>query len=161
MPTVTRGFVRGSDVLESEIVTECYVAKAVDGIEDEGFLNVPDSMRCFKAVWDTGATHTVISPHVVKECDLEHRGWTDMDVVNTREEARTFLIAVGLPNGVVVSDILAAEGEAPGCDVLIGMDIISMGDFVLTHREGQTEFMFQVPSRVQIEKVLELEYDEW
>ena len=86
-----------------------------------------------------------------------------MEVVNGQEEAlaRTFVVTVGLPNGVLVPDITVAEGTAPGCDVLIGMDIISMGDFVLTHREGQTEFMFQVPPRVQIEKVLELEYDEW
>ena len=140
----------------SEIVTECYIAEADDGIEDEGFLNVPDGMRGFKAVWDTGATHTVISPYVVEECDLKHRGWTEMEVVNGQEEAeaRTFVVTVGLPAGVIVPDITVAEGTAPGCDVLIGMDIISMGDFVLTHMYGETRFLFQVPSRFNIEHVL-------
>ena len=84
-----------------------------------------------------------------------------MNAVNNSEKARTFLVTVGLPSGVIVPHITVTEGMAPGCDVLIGMDIISMGDFVLTHMDGKTEFMFQVPSRVQIEKVLELEYDEW
>ena len=31
-------------------------------------------------------------------------------------------------------------------DVLIGMDIISQGDFVITASQGKTKFSFQIPS---------------
>ena len=155
MVSSSRAFVRGYDSLESEIVTECHISDDADGIVDDGSPSIPDGMRSFTAVWDTGATNTLISPHVARACNLRHRGWTNFNVVNSVERARTFLVTVGLPNGVIVRHIMVAEGIAPGCDVLIGMDIISMGDFVLTHMDGRTEFLFQVPSRFQIAKVLD------
>jgi hypothetical protein len=36
--------------------------------------------------------------------------------------------------------------EIPGTDVLIGMDIISMGDFAITNARGKTIFSFVIPS---------------
>jgi hypothetical protein len=36
-------------------------------------------------------------------------------------------------------------------DVLIGMDIISRGDFALTHKEGKTVFSFRYPSLATID----------
>ena len=38
------------------------------------------------------------------------------------------------------------EGVLNGCEVLIGMDIITVGDFVVTNRNGKTVFSFQTPS---------------
>ena len=42
-----------------------------------------------------------------------------------------------------------------GADVLIGMDIISKGDFAVTHPEGKTQFMFRVPTQADIDFVKE------
>jgi hypothetical protein len=33
----------------------------------------------------------------------------------------------------------------PGTDVLLGMDIITMGDFVINNADGQTLFSFVIP----------------
>lgn len=38
------------------------------------------------------------------------------------------------------------EAALKDCDMLIGMDIISQGDFALTNRDGRTVFSFQIPS---------------
>jgi hypothetical protein len=38
------------------------------------------------------------------------------------------------------------EGVLSGMDVLIGMDIISKGDFAVTTSLGETLFSFQIPS---------------
>ena len=67
-----------------------------------------------------------------------------------------FLVDIGLPNGVTVRDVTVAECRlSGGTDVLIGMDIITMGDFVITNVDRQTRFLFQMPSNVNIERVLD------
>lgn len=38
-----------------------------------------------------------------------------------------------------------------GIDVLIGMDIISNGDFAISNYEGRTQFSFRIPSQEHIE----------
>jgi uncharacterized protein YchJ len=42
-----------------------------------------------------------------------------------------------------------------GIDVLIGMDILGLGDFAVTHHQGKTTFSFRVPSRHEIDFVAE------
>jgi len=43
-----------------------------------------------------------------------------------------------------------------GIDVLIGMDILGLGDFAVTHQDGKTVFSFCVPSRKHIDFVAEI-----
>ena len=43
-----------------------------------------------------------------------------------------------------------------GIDVLIGMDILGLGDFAVTHHDGKTVFSFCVPSRRHIDFVSEV-----
>ena len=42
-------------------------------------------------------------------------------------------------------------GNLRGYDVLIGMDIIGLGDFAITHLEGDTKFSFRIPSQADID----------
>ena len=57
-----------------------------------------------------------------------------------------FLVNVGLPNEVVFSSIRVTMGGFSDADVLIGMDIISQGDFAVTNFNQRTVFSFRVPS---------------
>ncbi len=67
-----------------------------------------------------------------------------------------FMVDIGLPNGVTIRDITVAECRlSGGVEVLIGMDIITMGDFVITNVGRQTRFLFQMPSNVNIERILD------
>jgi hypothetical protein len=43
-----------------------------------------------------------------------------------------------------------------GIDALIGMDILGIGDFAVTHHKGTTTFSFCCPSRQEIDFVTEL-----
>jgi hypothetical protein len=38
-----------------------------------------------------------------------------------------------------------------GIDVLIGMDIISLGDFAISNFDGKTQFSFRIPSQRHVE----------
>jgi hypothetical protein len=40
-----------------------------------------------------------------------------------------------------------------GIDVVIGMDIVTRGDFAVTNRDGRTTFSFRIPSQSHIDFV--------
>ena len=50
-----------------------------------------------------------------------------------------------LPNGMAIQGVAVSEAELEVCDALIGMDIISLGDLLVTNKE-HTKFAFRVPS---------------
>ena len=61
--------------------------------------------------------------------------------------ANTYLVNIWLPNKVLVYNLVVIEGKIVGqCEVLIGMDIISKGDFAVTNYNGRTVFTFRLPS---------------
>jgi len=62
-----------------------------------------------------------------------------------------------LPNGVKIDNVKATEcDELNGpFEVLIGMDIISLGDFALTNKDGKSVFTFRIPSITRIDFVKE------
>lgn len=62
-----------------------------------------------------------------------------------------------LPNNVAIIGIRVSEGTIGGGDVLLGMDIISAGDFAITNYNGQTWWTFRVPSNEPIDFVQEIE----
>lgn len=45
---------------------------------------------------------------------------------------------------------MALEDENDDYEVVIGMDIISRGDYVFTNHEGHSTFSFRIPSEEEI-----------
>ena len=99
-------------------------------------------------VWDTGATSTVITERVVRECGLLQTGITWIVGVNgEREKAATYLVDVWLPHRVRVRSVTVALMKLTSEeDVFIGMDIIALGDFAVSSYRGITSFSFRTPS---------------
>ena len=111
-------------------------------------------IKKFRAIWDTGATNTVITERVVKACKLKPTGVTLAHTVGGTKRANTYLVSVFLPNNVVFGQLKVAEGEIYGqADVLIGMDIISQGDFAVTNVDRETTHSFRYPSVERIDFV--------
>ena len=52
---------------------------------------------------------------------------------------------IRFPNNVCIKGLCVTESNITACDMLVGMDIISMGDFLVTNK-GCTRFAFRVPS---------------
>ena len=63
------------------------------------------------------------------------------------------MIDVYLPNQVAVRGVEAVESPslAELDDVLIGMDIIGLGDFAVSNFRGKTTFTFRIPSLKEID----------
>ena len=101
----------------------------------------------YTAIWDTGATNTAISNKVAKECGLIPTGQAICNAANGQSIVNTYLIDIELPNNVNISSIPATEFKAvEGSDLLIGMDIMSLGDLAISNYDGKTAFTFRVPS---------------
>ena len=73
---------------------------------------------------------------------------------------KTYIVDLRLPNGVLIKGITVTEVPAlsGGCDALIGMDVISLGDFSITNHKGVTCMSFRVPSGHHIDYVANPNY---
>lgn len=113
-----------------------------------------------KAIWDTGATGTVITKSVAKRLGLIPTGMAEVITANGRAIQKTFTVDIGLPNKVIIQSVIAIEvdGLSIDCDALIGMDIITLGDFSITNHKGKTCMSFRVPSIHEIDYVINPNY---
>lgn len=98
-----------------------------------------------KAIWDTGATNSVISEALFRQMGLPTLSMAPVSGVTGNSQLPVTLIDIGLLNGVRVPNVRVSVASVPGFDVLIGMDIISIGDFAVTQANGQTMFSFMYP----------------
>ena len=97
----------------------------------------------FTALWDTGATGSVISQTVVDACELQATGTRTMrQAQGSTQGVSAYTINIELPNDLEFQALPVILGDLPGYDMLIGMDIIGLGDFAITHPEGDTKFSF-------------------
>lgn len=108
----------------------------------------------FDAIWDTGATNSVISQKVVDACGLKPIGMRIVHTGNGTRNSEVYFVNIVLPNGVGFANVSVTKGDmAPDTHLLIGMDIIAQGDFVVTNKEGKTCFSFRCPSTERIDFV--------
>jgi len=138
------------------LVTDCGIAPAFDasaGVPSMG----PVGLASFKAIWDTGATGCVITPAVVAACGLKPTGMTLASGMNSSGMCETYLVCICLPNRIVFPShkVIKADLPAGGPDILIGMDVITLGDFSVTNKGGVTLFSFRVPSELSTDFVQE------
>ena len=110
----------------------------------------------FRALWDTGAMASVISINVVNSLGLKPIGKARVFHANGESIVYTYLINISLPNNIEFSSLLVTEGLLNDTDVLIGMDIISKGDFAITAADGDTKMSFQIPATHEIDFVQEI-----
>ena len=114
-------------------------------------------IREIQGLWDTGATGSAITQQIVDQLGLSATGRTNVRGVSGEDRVNTYLINLFLPNHVMLPGIRVTQGTLHGFDVLIGMDVISHGDFAITNRGGRTVFSFRMPSLAEYDFVVEIE----
>jgi len=134
-----------------ELRNDCYISEAFD---PSGAQPHPTPQK-FLALWDTGATHTVITQKVVDACGLKPIGFTKTHGVGGVHDTEVYLINIVLPNKVIFPGLQVIRGDLM-VDVLIGMDIIGAGDFAVTNAAGKTVFSYRYPSSEHIDFVQQL-----
>lgn len=113
---------------------------------------IRDNSITWRALWDTGATTSLIGPHIVKERELKPIGVLEVAISGGIQRVNSFFVDIRLPNDVTIADMTLGCLELPNnIDVLIGMDIITLGDFAITNAGGRTVISYRIPSLVNID----------
>jgi hypothetical protein len=112
----------------------------------------PPLQKQYVAIWDTGATASAITGRVVFECGLKQISIQEVHTASEKYLAEVYLISLALPNNVGFAAVRVTKGKlGGGFDVLVGMDVITQGDFAVTNHAGRTFFSFRCPSVSQID----------
>lgn len=141
--------------LLNRITTEIGITPAYDPKAPPNPLPTPVTVQ---AIWDTGATGTCLTPALAKSLGLQPTGAAAaMDHGGgTAANCPRYMVNLTLPNHVVVAGQLITElPAAQAFDVIIGMDIITHGDFSITNVTGKTWLSFRIPSCDPIDYVVE------
>lgn len=140
-------------VLGSEVgVSEPFIAPTnVMNIE------IKTQIKKYKAIWDTGATHSVITSKIVSELNLKPVGMTIVHTANGQAHQKQYFVNFYLPNQVMFRMLRVTEALLHETDILIGMDVISQGDFCVSNFEGKTVLTFRMPSCAELDFVKEQE----
>jgi len=136
----TRSYNKG---ISRILISNVYVS------ETYNTLNRPKNLiiKNYTAIWDTGATNSVVTKKVVMECKLWPSGMTKVSHAGGESITNTYFVNIYLPNKVEACGVRVTEGILIGnVNVLIGMDIISKGDFAVTNKNKITAFSFRIPS---------------
>lgn len=100
-----------------------------------------------RALWDTGAETTLISSSCAKKLNLISIFTTSKMADSGATNINTYKIDIIFSETVSFEDVnvISPESEVGlvGVDMLIGMDIISQGDFMIKRNKGMIDFSFR------------------
>ena len=155
MEVQVRVFTTKYNGLVNVLRTQVHIGPILDPNSAPKPLNPSNcSAKEFTAIWDTGATNSVITQNVINQCGLKPTGVARVFTAKGEHLTETFLVSLFLPNGVVINQLKVSRGElVDGSDVLIGMDIMSQGDFSVTNFHGRTTLSFRMPSIAEVDYV--------
>jgi hypothetical protein len=125
-------------------------------IQSEVQVYVPGTMNqvTVTGIWDTGAEKSVITQKIVDALGLQPTGIGDNQTAGGIVKAQKYMVTFGLPPDIIIEGAEVSALPLPShCDVLIGMDIIGLGDFSITNHNGDTCMSFRVPSMHEIDFV--------
>lgn len=138
-------FTGSCDGLARELTSDVSISQAFHPARTPPPKRPPSNK--YNAIWDTGATGTVITQKVIDQCRLSPIGMVKVSTAQGEMLAPVYLANVLLPNNVGFFNLRVTRGNVHGnADVLIGMDIIVRGDFAVTNKDGKTTFSFRIPS---------------
>lgn len=131
-----------------EIVTKAWVSVPEKQIKDCKFTS-------YNALWDTGASNSVVTPKVVKQLGLTPSGRVQTHHAGGTSDVNTYKITLMLPNNVIIPNINVSEcAEQDGrFDVIIGMDVITLGDFTISGQGAKRMVSFSMPSAFSVDYV--------
>ena len=122
-----------------QIETEISIRSRFD--EDENHY------QSYDAIWDTGAMSSCLAPKIADEMKLQPIGFMFIRGVGGENIMKrpVYLVDLKLSNGMIIKGVRIIGVEVGGGDVLVGMDVISRGDFAIFHDEqGDMNMSFKL-----------------
>lgn len=106
---------------------------------------INEYIKC-KALWDTGATTSGLSQDLINRIGLSpiKRGITS-NGVSGKFSTDVYRISISINDFWSCGGIQAIRYDLDDCDLIIGMDVISQGDFAVKNVNGKTVMTFRYP----------------
>ncbi len=127
-------------IVES-VVTECIVSNVDVGDNSKQ----SNGERCL-AIWDFGATSSIITRNIMDKLKLQPVGVCQVTGIHGTEDEYTYYVDLMVPGEMTFKTLEVTEGELEDVDVLIGMDVISQGDFCISNGNNETVVAFRSPA---------------
>lgn len=125
----------------------------------EASIHYKDKRMSTYAIWDTGASNTHITENVIEAFEMESSG-TKKAICHSGEILlSTYTVTIGLPtNALLENHIVYSTTNMTIKDfdigLVIGMDIIRLGDFHFDNCEEKTIFTFRHPFDGERDKMI-------
>jgi predicted aspartyl protease len=149
----TKAFTKQENNIVLTLESECIVsAPFKTGVKG---LKYPETWKVI-AQWDTGAACSVIANRLAEDMELVPVGTGNICTANDSVVVKLYDINITLPNGVTLPCRRVYSSNLEDIEILIGMDIISQGDFAVTNKDERTKFSFQMPSTHDIDFLQEI-----
>lgn len=124
----------------NQLTSYVYVGKEKDDLIDK---------NRFICIWDTGASTSCITSNIVKKYNLTSTGKSDFFTGGHCKSRSTDVYSIDLMfrDDFVFNNLRVLKIEKHDVfDIIIGMDVISKGDFAVSNLNGKTSFSFRIPS---------------
>jgi hypothetical protein len=152
-----RAFTLKANGIANRIITEVKVSAAYDPVSG----SAPPNLFGTTALWDTGATSSVITKATADALGLAPVGLVKVKHAGGESDQNSHIVNFYLPNLVAVSGVLVSE--CPDVDgtfgAIIGMDIIGRGDLSISNVKNQTWMSFRFPSTRAVDFVADFNRD--
>jgi hypothetical protein len=148
-----------ADGMSNRVITDVHLTPAFDPNKYKDG-QIPFELIQKNALWDTGATNSVITAATAQEMKLTPIGVVNVVHYGGVKQSNTYMVNMFLPNRVAITGVIVSESGdivGKGFDVIFGMDIITRGDFSITNVNNQTCMSFRFPSIATIDYVWEAE----
>lgn len=101
----------------------------------------------WRGLWDTGATSSTICRSLAAKLNLPELSDCQLQGVGGVYDSKEYMAGLILPNSVMIpATSLYGIEDASDFDMLIGMDIITLGELLISVEGEDMFFSFQIPS---------------
>jgi hypothetical protein len=138
-----QAFTLRNEKLLSSIITPISTRQAAELCREYKLVCQQADIR---ALWDTGATGSAISRGLARHLGLKSVDLSKVSGVSGVHLSPVYLVDILLPSKVQISNVRVTEFLDNGIfEMLIGMDIITYGDFAISNKDGKTVVSFRTP----------------
>ena len=129
--------IKGRELL-TQIISKAYVFPIVE----EGELSQAVEVR---ALWDTGATHCLITPELAERMGMKSLGKKDNNTAGGIVEGNVYQLGLYVNEHIVYPRLYFGEANGGGrFDIVIGMNAIRHGRFTIEGHGDDRKFTFEL-----------------
>jgi hypothetical protein len=124
------------DKIIMSIILNCSIAVYKYGVQINDI-----KFQQIKTLWDTGANNTYVTKSLAFNLGLI----SNIDLHDGSWKFKTLVVYLQLPNRIILPIQVSFAEDCPGIDAIIGMNVISQGDFVIDNTTENTSLSFEMP----------------